>query len=344
MPRAWCRAGSNFSPFGFIWATPNLTSTSSMSFSVSSNPSCIFSTATVLSTSDTDRARSRLSCTASISAAKDSTAYLRLLAISCSVRLRVLSASALARRKRSRCSAICVLAASSSARSASISDTGAAGAIVSGFLSEADSGVELMSIHSPLIIIAKEIHRINKIKQDLQDYPFKSFNPENPSCTVVSCESCLLIFRSGQHNCMGLMTGLFKPAGPGRRPAQGGAQKLGGDVHDRDHLLEGHACRADDAERADHDAVDTVRRRHHAAFAQRRVAGFGADEDFHATGAHALVQQMQQVALGAEGVEQQAQLAYIRQVGDVHQIGLAADHELVALVFLGQRLADVRKL
>ena len=56
------------------------------------------------------------------------------------------------------------------------------------------------------------------------------------------------------------------------------------------------------------------------------VARFLADEDLHALGAQALVEQVQDVALLGERLEQPPQLLDVRQLGEAHQVGLAGDH------------------
>ncbi len=53
-----------------------------------------------------------------------------------------------------------------------------------------------------------------------------------------------------------------------------------------------------------------------------------ADEDLHAVGAHALVEQVQYVALLVERIEQALQLLDVGELGEAHQIRLAGDHDV----------------
>ena len=55
------------------------------------------------------------------------------------------------------------------------------------------------------------------------------------------------------------------------------------------------------------------------------VARLLADEDLHAFGPQALVEQVQDVALLVERLEQAPQLLDVRQLGEAHQVGFAGD-------------------
>ena len=72
------------------------------------------------------------------------------------------------------------------------------------------------------------------------------------------------------------------------------AEQAGGHVHHRHHVRVRHALRADDAEHADHLAVDLVGRRHQTEVAEELVARFGTEKNLHALPVQAFVQQAQQ--------------------------------------------------
>ncbi len=98
---AWWTFGSSGTLVSAITSTPNLRTTSSIDFRVSSIPSTI-GASSGLALSATSSARSRLSITGSSSLTNFSSANLCAFSISCSVRRRRLSSSALARSITSR--------------------------------------------------------------------------------------------------------------------------------------------------------------------------------------------------------------------------------------------------
>ena len=57
-----------------------------------------------------------------------------------------------------------------------------------------------------------------------------------------------------------------------------------------------------------------------------------ADEDLHAVGAQAVIEQIQDVALFVEGFEQAPQLVDRRQLARAHEIGLAGHHVFHAVL------------
>src|SRR5690606_28325464 len=88
----------------------------------------------------------------------------------------------------------------------------------------------------------------------------------------------------------------------------GAAEQLRGEIDDRDHPLVGDAGRADDAEHAHGVVVGRVRGGDDAALLEHLVAGLMADEDLHAFGVQALIEQAQHVVLLAERIKQRLQL------------------------------------
>ena len=56
----------------------------------------------------------------------------------------------------------------------------------------------------------------------------------------------------------------------------------------------------------DHLAIDLVGRRHEGPLVQRHLRGLAADEDLHALGELALLQQVEELRLGLEHVERSA--------------------------------------
>ena len=107
---------------------------------------------------------------------------------------------------------------------------------------------------------------------------------------------------------------------------QGGAEQFRRHVDDRDHPFVGHARRTDDAEDADHALAVPVGRGDHAAVVEDLPAGLVADEDLHAIGPQAVVEQVQDVALFVEGLEQPLELVDAGELGEAHQVGLPGDH------------------
>src|SRR5262249_24869136 len=91
------------------------------------------------------------------------------------------------------------------------------------------------------------------------------------------------------------------------RLIQGTGQDLRRSLNDRNHALIAHPRRTDHAEYAEYTAFDAVRRGDHAACAERVESGLLADEQTHALGPRAALEQQQQVALALEGLEQLAQ-------------------------------------
>ena len=89
---------------------------------------------------------------------------------------------------------------------------------------------------------------------------------------------------------------------------QGGAEQLGGDIHDGDHTLIGHAGWPNDAQHANDFLIQRVRGGDDTAIVEDGVARFLANEDLHAFGFEALVEQMKNVALLRESFEQAPQL------------------------------------
>jgi len=112
--------------------------------------------------------------------------------------------------------------------------------------------------------------------------------------------------------------------------------------HDRDDPLVGHAGGADDAEDAHHGVAVAVGRGDHAAVIEDTVSRLVADEDLHAFGLEALIEQVQEVALLVEGLEQPAQLLDTGELGDPHEVRLALDHvfDLVLAAGVEHLLSD----
>ena len=108
---------------------------------------------------------------------------------------------------------------------------------------------------------------------------------------------------------------------------QGRAEKSGGEIDDRDHPLIGHARGPDHTEHADHFVVGRIRRGDDAAIVQDLEAGFVADEDPHALGLEALIQEVQEVALFIERLEEPPQALDAGKLRDPHQVCLARDRD-----------------
>src|SRR6187200_1512695 len=108
---------------------------------------------------------------------------------------------------------------------------------------------------------------------------------------------------------------------------QGSAQQLGRDVDDRNDPLVRHARRTDDPEYAHRSVFVLIWGRDNTIRIQELVSRFVADEDLDAVRLHALVQQVQDVALPTEGLEQALQI-YVRDLVEAHEIRLAGDDEL----------------
>src|SRR5919198_1469951 len=112
---------------------------------------------------------------------------------------------------------------------------------------------------------------------------------------------------------------------------QGAREELRGDVDDRDDAVVGHARRPDDADRADHFAVDLVGRRDHAHVVRGAETRFAADEDLHALAAQRHIENLQERGLPLEELEELAQPSHVlRQVLEAEQIALARDDVLFA--------------
>ncbi len=73
-------------------------------------------------------------------------------------------------------------------------------------------------------------------------------------------------------------------------------------------------------------------RRHHAAVIEDLIAGFVADEDLHALGPQAVVEQVQEIALLVERLEEAPQLLDARELPHPHEIGLALDDVLELVI------------
>src|SRR5207249_320 len=105
---------------------------------------------------------------------------------------------------------------------------------------------------------------------------------------------------------------------------------LCGDVDDRDHALVGHARRADDAHRADDAAVDFVGRGHDRAFVEGDELRLPADEDLHAVGMLAALEELEELGLLLEEVEETAQARHVGgELVDFEEVASTRDDHAV---------------
>src|SRR5581483_4503619 len=251
----------------------------------------------------TVRASSRLSRTGSSSPAKRSIAYLWVFATSASARRRTFSISARARKNLSRFSAACAFAASSSVSSRATS--------VAALPSEPCSGAR-SSAADPAAGCASNVgSRFSDM-----------LNPSLYSSTSK----------------MGLGGRAFKTWRlTGGVRAERRAQKPGGEVHDRDNTFIGHTRRSDYAKRADRTMIDGIRGGHDAAIFEHGITRFRADEYLDPVDTHALIEQVQQVALRGERLEEFAQFFDVPEIGNIHQIRLAAHDQLVRVALIRRK-------
>src|SRR5215470_10090796 len=107
-------------------------------------------------------------------------------------------------------------------------------------------------------------------------------------------------------------------------------QQTSRDLDNRYDTLVGHACWPDYADRAEHFAVDFIRRSHDTALVERDQTGFATDVDLHALRATAELEQLQQAGALLEQVEQPAQVGHVRrQVLHMEQVMSARQNVLV---------------
>ena len=101
-------------------------------------------------------------------------------------------------------------------------------------------------------------------------------------------------------------------------------EKFRGDVHDGNDALVSHARRANHTDGAYDLPVHFVRRGDHAAFVKRHQARLVADENLHAVGTAADVEELQQGGLLFEQIKQLSQVCHVgRQVLHVQQVVFA---------------------
>src|SRR6516162_9770385 len=153
-------------------------------------------------------------------------------------------------------------------------------------------------------------------------------------------ESLALIFDGLQSQCASAK-GWQPLIGPPHRGwgsaarIQGGAEEFSGHVDDRDNPLISHASWPDDPEHPDHGLPVGVGSRDHAAVIEDTVPGLVTDEDLHAFGPEAVIEQVQKIALLVERFEEPPQLLDVGELGHPHEVRLALDDVLELLFAAG---------